>query len=121
MHESYPDIRDRIEEDPTWYDSNGTPRYGEFSPERCPNMYTRTVFLLRIACQHCGREFDVEMHERVFESIEHPQELHYGDPPAHGCTGDSMNCEDLEVLEVWRANPIEGCWHRHPELEGEIT
>ena len=37
MKESYEDITSRIPESPSWYDQNGTPRYGEFSPERCPN------------------------------------------------------------------------------------
>jgi len=119
MHEGYPDIRERIDEEPSWYDANGTPRYGEFTPERCPDIYAHTVVLLQIECQACGRRFKVEMHAGVFEHIEHPQELHYGDPPAHGCVGDSMNCLDLKVLEVWHTNRIEG-WTRHTELEGKI-
>lgn len=119
MHTGYNDIKERIDEEPTWYDVNGCPRYGEFTPEHCPNIYARTVVLLCIACQACGEEFCVEMHGDVFSDIEHPDKLHYGDPPIHDCVGDTMNCEDLEVLQVWhRDSP--GEWERHPELEGPI-
>jgi hypothetical protein len=27
--------------------------------------------------------------------------LHYGDPPNHGCVGDTMNCEDISIKEFW--------------------
>ena len=61
MHANYFDIISRIDEKPTWYDQNGTPRYEEFNPDLCPNIYAQQVFLLKIACQACGEEFDVEM------------------------------------------------------------
>jgi hypothetical protein len=33
--------------------------------------------------------------------------FHYGDPPAHGCVGDTMNCYDLRIVEFWvKDNPF---------------
>ena len=120
MHESYVDITSRIDEAPTWWDENGTPRYGEFSVERCPNIYTNQIVLLRIRCQACAREFDVEMHAHWFVALPSPKNLHYGDPPVHGCVGDTMNCEDLEVLQVWVRRSDAEDWDRRLDLEGPI-
>jgi len=121
MHESYIDITSRIKEEPNWYDENGVPRYGEFTPERCPNIYSNFVVLARIACQDCQREFDVEMHANLWGwKISHkPSKWHYGDPPIHGCVGDTMNCEDLSILQVWRRESF-GDWERIENLEGSI-
>ena len=127
MHENYTDIRERIAEEPTWYDQNGTPRYGLFHPDMCPNIYADECVLLRIACQYCAEEFDVQMSGGVLNHIENPKKLHYGDPPIHEnnhgewcAAGATMNCEDISVLQVW-LRPDFGTWTRHPELEGEIT
>jgi hypothetical protein len=61
--------------------------------------------------------------------------IHYGDPPSVGCcpAGDTMNCEDLAVVEFWRRGwdqtkaadgvPLAdilhkmNTWHRVTELE----
>ena len=118
MRNNYEDIRSRIAEQPSWYDSNGAPRYGEFEPSMCPNIYARQVFLLRIACQRCGEQFLVEMNSGWFNKIYEPRILHYGDPPVHGCVGDTMNCDDLEVVQVWNREDCE--WVRHSEMEGVI-
>lgn len=121
MHHHYDDITSRIAEEPFWYDQNGTPRYGNFTPEACPNIYSNQVILLRIACQRCKKEFLVEMHAGFFEEL-NPKKLHYGDPPSHGgvdCIGgDTMNCDDIEVVEVWYRRDFE--WERKSELEGLI-
>jgi hypothetical protein len=120
MYAAYDDIRSRIAEEPSWYDENGSPRYGVFSRELCPNIYAHEVVLLRIACQACGRRFDVEMNGDTFYHIRHPKNLHYGDAPRHdGCAGDTMNCEDLAVLEVWQVNDRQE-WIRRSDLEGLI-
>ncbi len=121
MHASYDDIRQRIAEEPTWYDQNGTPRYGKFEHERCPNIYATTVVLLEIACQDCGYIFHVQMSRWMMDMDRCllPKQWHYGDPPQHRCIGDSMNCDDLAVLEVWqRENMLN--WKRHSELEGPM-
>lgn len=118
MHARYNDIISRIPEAPKWYDQNGVPRYDNFSPDYCPNIYSDGVVLLRIACQHCDRQFDVEMHSDSFAPIKHPQKLHYGDPPSHGCVGDTMNCEDIAVLQVWYRKKLD--WKREKKFEGPI-
>ena len=107
MNHDYQDIRSRIAEPPAWFDSNGTPRYGEFKPEACPCIYADEVALVEIACQLCGEVFHVEMHHSLTERgpklADHVRGagIHYGDPPAHGCTGDTMNCLDLRVVQFW--------------------
>src|SRR3989304_6539495 len=119
MHEGYEDIISRIPEPPSWWDQNGTPRYGKFHPSACPDIYSNEVVLLGIACQDCAREFEVEMHSSLWSTF-HPVKLHYGDPPRHGCVGDTMNCEDLAVLQVWHRPYETHEWERRPELEGLI-
>lgn len=128
MHESYIDITSRIEEPPTWFDENGVPRYGKFTPHRCPNIYNNVIVLFEIACQDCGRRFSVEMSgERPmkgwkpeYDHFYHPlvvtSELHYGDPPAHGCVGDTMNCLDIRVLAVYKRTRRMD-WRRQRKLE----
>jgi hypothetical protein len=123
MHENYNDIKDRIEELPYWYDEYGTPRYGAFDPDLCPDIYSSHVGLFLIACQHCGKTFKVEMHADIWDrNLRHPpKKWHYGDPPVHNCTGDTMNCDDLEVLEFWnKDNRKDPRWERVPEFEGKI-
>lgn len=44
--------------------------------------------------------------------------LHYGDPPAHGCVGDTMNCYDLRILEFWYQDNHD--WQRIESLETEL-
>lgn len=120
MHETYTDITSRIAEEPSWYDQNGTPRYGEFVPWRCPNIYSDNVGLFCIECQMCAARFSVELHTGIFESLEnHPHTWHYGDPPAHRCAGDTMNCNTIAVLEFWHRESA-GRWRRCPGFEGAI-
>lgn len=121
MKENYLDILSRIDEEPTWFDQNGTPRYGEFHPDGCPNIYSHLVVLMRITCQACYRPFDVELHDSSWgrKELLPPKKWHYGDPPRHDCVGDSMNCEDIEVLQVWSRDDC-GDWIRCPVFEGPI-
>lgn len=123
MKENYEDIKSRIEDPVRWYDSNGTPRYDKFSPDLCPNIYANMVVLLDIECQYCHEAFAVEMHTSSWSDRGHPpKKWHYGDPPIHGCVGDTMNCEDNVVMEVWVQNGgkniLLGRWKRMAELEG---
>jgi hypothetical protein len=139
----YGDIIDRIEEEPIWYDQNGVPRYEKFKPDLAPNIYADEVILLEIACQDCGRKFLVEMnweHTDLYllrHSIPNPSfsevmrgwlktdkkeeswpPVHYGDPPSHGCVGDTMNVYDLRILEFWRKENFD--WARKTEFELEL-
>lgn len=133
MLAAYDDIRSRIPEEPKWFDSNGVPRYDAFSPEAVPDIYANEAVLYRIQCQACGLAFDVAdelsstdiilkrgtpLHEQITTGS-----LHYGDPPRHGvngdtghlCAGDTMNCEDIRVLEYWRRESLD--WERDQRLE----
>jgi hypothetical protein len=131
MKASYDDIRSRISEAPKWFDSNGVPRYDQFDPRLCPNIYADEVLLLRIACQACGERFSVEMHCDHLRRIMRPERKafseqttagsipHFGDPPRHGgCSGETMNCEDLRVEEFWQRNEATRReWTRRADLE----
>ena len=118
MKESYDDIKSRIPEEPSWYDENGTPRYGKFVVSRCPNIYSDYVGLFRISCQACGQMFDVQMSSGIFSTHTMPSKWHYGDPPIHGCVGDTMNCNDHEVTEFWVRTS--GVWERAARFEGAM-
>jgi hypothetical protein len=122
MHENYEDIKSRIDEKPKWYDQNGTPRYEEFHPKYCPNIYSNQVILMLVECQDCGEKFEVEIHASIWgeRSSTPPRKWHYGDPPAHGCVGDTMNCVDLEVWERDMRREPNGDWEQRPLLEGDV-
>jgi len=128
MNADFLDITSRISEPPTWWDSYGTPRWGEFHPNMCPNIYADEVVLMEIECASCRKRFNVEMHHdmsaEIFRPITHqrlskrPQSLHYGDPPRHNCSGggETMNCDDRKIIEFWRKNQNYD-WERVPALE----
>ncbi len=135
MKPSYKDILALTNAEPLWYDANGVPRFQPFSTELLSSVYARECCLLEIACQNCGQRFHVEMVQSTgaaalgqslaqaasesMGSEPFGSTLHYGDPPHHGCTGDTMNCQDLRILEFWaRDTPF--AWTRHPELEQEL-
>ena len=60
MLNDYSDITSRIAEPPKWYGELGEPRYCDFNPWAC-GVYADEVALLLIACQACGREFNVSI------------------------------------------------------------
>lgn len=122
MHHDYPDLRILARgAPPVWYDENGTPRWAPFNRFLCPNIYASWVVLLMIRCQHCDQLFFVQMsgHWLTPLSENGARNLHYGDPPAHYCTGDSMNCDDMMVVEVWRKD-ADLNWFRSKEEEGPV-
>jgi len=108
---SFKDITSRIKTKPTWWDENGTPRYGKFGPMESPDIYATQVLLIKIGCQSCDETFLVEMSYGRYDELYYtyprgpfdPKKPppHYGDPPIHGCVGDTENCTDLEVVEFW--------------------
>lgn len=110
----FDDITSRITEKPSWYDSNGVPRYGKFNPEMC-GVYAKYIAYMEIACQSCDKRFEVAS-EVDMMSVREPVRptlagkssawhcigsFHYGDPPAHGCIGDTMNSIPIRVIEFW--------------------
>lgn len=136
MHGTYEDIIKRIDEPPKWYDENGTPRYDAPRPDLAPNIYASQVIFMLIKCQNCEKEFVVEMsYERNYperelasftERLENiPKNyvifpIHYGDPPRHGCIGDTMNSIPLKILELWEEK--KGVWKKNEKWSGvDIT
>ena len=139
MLPDYEDIRSRIDEEPTFFDKRGVPRYGEFHPNML-GVYDDHALLIRIGCQNCFKTFLVSTSWHKYHYIYRQQDVppietvieryHYGDPPRHGCVGDTMNCFDLEVVQAWEQAPLttnkgQGLkltdrWQRLPEHEGPM-
>lgn len=127
MLPAYQDIRDKLGE-PIWFDDKGVPRYRSFHPDMM-GVYVTFAALLEVKCQDCGQTF------RVGQAISHsgaqqrdldevlptPQGVggfHFGDPPRHGCVGDTMNSLPVRVLQFWRKDgdtPQE--WRRDRDCE----
>jgi hypothetical protein len=137
VHNDYHDITSRIKEEPKWYDQNGAPRYDAFNPMDVPNIYATEVVLVKIKCQDCGKEFMVGMgfcemdklynlrassyEEDIRQYLKDDEQhywfpVHYGDPPSHGCVGDTMNCIDIKIVEFWKKEKYID-WVRKPEYE----
>jgi hypothetical protein len=138
MLAKFEDILSRVKEKPSWYDCNGTPRFGKFNPELSPNIYADEVLLVRIRCQNCHEEFLVEFNFDTSKKIWNPdrksfeeyikngelEAIHYGDPPRHscydddrGCVGDTMNCDDIEIVEFWKKKGKWPEWKRMKKME----
>jgi hypothetical protein len=62
MHPDYSDIRDRIVEQPAWYDVHGVPRYGRPPEKLIP-------FMRCIKCQRCGEEFRVCLVGEIYHTL----------------------------------------------------
>lgn len=134
MKHDYDDIRSRISEPPTWWDEAGVPRYGTFRPDVVASSAVE-IILLRIACQSCGRPFDVCMtwsardRHHCIPSLAGRipiGRVEYGDPPNVECcpVGPTMCSEALRVLEFWRQAPyVPGGpqWERVPDLEIDVV
>jgi hypothetical protein len=118
---SYSDIREKLGE-PEWFDPNGVPRYCPFHPDAL-GPYEKFVAFVLIACQSCGQRFHVAVSQRlwdgpfVFPTPEGIGAFHYGDPPIHGCTGDTMNCDTVRVVEFWRRDASRFAWARDDVYE----
>lgn len=131
MLRDYKDITDKLGP-PQWWDDNGCPRYCPFKPDEC-GVYDQVVALIEIACQDCGRRFLVAVSfDRIslwrtearkpsgmsfYPSAESINAFHFGDPPQHGCVGDTMNCDTYRVIEFWRKNESSFDWERVAEYE----
>ena len=119
MFRSYQDIIAKAGE-PIWYDQNGVPRYVPFHPRDGVGVYVNHAAYMKIACQACKREFYVasEFGDDSLDFGNQPMlpqnptlpidscwdavgSFHYGDPPCHGCIGDSMNSVPLEIIQFW--------------------
>lgn len=148
MLPDYDDIREAVGRDrpPLWFDGGGVPRYAPFTTQML-GVYDDFALLVRIECQSCQQRFLVGTGWTRFSLRRDPVEewtlealaerYHYGDPPIHGCVGDTMNCVDLEIMEAWekvgeteeRESPTGSKynvytvlpeWTRRPDLEKHI-
>ena len=122
MHHHYDDIRDLTEKEPLWWDECAVPRYCEFEPDAASNIYANNVVLFTIACQSCGRRFNVCLSESVIDtpSLQDAARegwLGYGDPPNIRCcpAGPTMSSFSLYVSQFWTRKLSN--WRRVPELE----
>lgn len=129
MKQYYQDIlnlANKIGDKPKWWDSNGVPRFCEFNPRDSSNIYADEVILLKIACQSCAHQFDVELNTNSYDKVaiknfkkfaERPQDIYYGDPPNIKCcsTGPTMSSISLFIIEFWIHENLK--WIRRPELE----
>ena len=90
MRSYYKDILDRIDEEPSWFDDFGVPRYCSFSPQELSNIYATEAALAEISCQSCGHSFKVALTGAFANSafsLGDEIRLHrvsYGDPPQCG-------------------------------------
>lgn len=115
MLPDYQDIKDAAgNKTPVWYDGNGVPRYAPFHPHML-GVYDQFALLMEIQCQSCNRKFLVgrgwQRHEVRFanghtEVITHTlrdlaETWGYGDPPRHGCIGDTMGCIPQRIVQAW--------------------
>jgi hypothetical protein len=120
MHIRFDDILEKLGE-PKWYTIHGYPRYCDIDPKEL-SIYAHTAVFYRIACQDCGKRFTVgeATHHMSEHPMEKPNHLHYGDPPRHDCpgAGESMNCDDLWVIQWWERPDRE--WIRIKSKEVEI-
>jgi len=132
MWAKYEDITSRLGK-PLWWDERGVPRYDPFTRKLVADIYAHEIALVEIQCQRCLKRFDVAFSYGPMQQVSNPNwpslseevtddTLHYGDPPIHhgstgqGCVGNTMNCNELRVLEFWRASQ-EYDWERIPRLE----
>lgn len=126
MNRYYEDILSRIAEPPTWFDERAVPRFGEFSPRACADIYAKEVALVLIECQNCGHEFKVCV---SWAYLDDPSPLSeraaagqvwYGDPPNIQCCpgGPTMTSVSRRILEFWQSESWD--WKRVPSLELEL-
>ncbi len=147
MHNNYIDITDRIVESPSWWDVNGTPRYGEFSPASLPDIYADEAVLYKIQCQNCNHFFNVseslsyldkmktimthryitdkekfdmkskEIFSRSLSDSIKDKTLHYGDPPNNGCCNSGATMNCNDIKVLQYWKKKNHEWKRFPEFE----
>lgn len=139
MNCDYADIRERIKEEPLWFDEAAVPRYVHFSPDHLSDIYAREAALVLIACQACQKRFKVAFARNDMDDIRAARDgqeprtiaaqirqnvIHYGDPPNVGCcpAGPTMNSDPLRVLEYWLRNAAtDHEWRRDESLEIDVS
>lgn len=125
MNLFYFDILSRIPEPPKWFDEHAVPRWAEFSPQECANIYAKEVTLLEIKCQNCSRKFQVCISADAYQknSLESEildKSIGYGDPPNIECcaAGPTMTADTIKVIQFWKR--VDHEWVRAESLEIKI-
>lgn len=124
MHAKYSDIRSLIDKEPLWFDENAVPRYCEFHPWECANIYARQAALLLIECQGCAKPYTVALSwgpldpDVALERRVRNFSVHFGDPP-NACeqtcfAGATMNSIPIRCLQFWKR--IDHQWQMIDEL-----
>lgn len=119
MKNDYIDIEEKLGR-PLWWDMHGVPRYVDFDPSNA-TVYSNYVALTTIKCQACGKFFIVAATassydgEIVFPTKIDEGSFGYGDPPVHGCSGDTMMSTPVMIIQFWERKSLE--WSRNKELE----
>jgi hypothetical protein len=123
MRLCYADILEKIEERPKWWDSLGVPRFCDFHPDVCPNLYADEIVLLEVACQACKKIFLVQYEWNSYVSeLPKPSEnvecIFYGYPPHDKCClmGPSQLSTPVQTIQFWVRNKKQA-WIRRAELE----
>ena len=137
MNQHYKDIRDKITEDPQWFDEHAVPRYCKFHPREIADIYADECALFLIACQGCGHRFRVVASRDKMNNILHQmregkpaptlaqlikrKHLFYRDPPNVECcpAGPTMTSDALKVLEYWHRKILD--WERDKKLELDLA
>ena len=130
MLPSYSDIRALTDQEPSWFDHNGVPRYAPFHPSLL-GVYDTYAVLAEVECQACGERLligegkpkhVVHMVAGEPEIIEHDlgeiaRSFVFGDPPRHDCpgAGETMSCIERRIVEAWERVDLD--WVRRPEHE----
>jgi len=124
MRIHYADILGKIKEPPRWWDSLGVPRFCDFHPDVCPDLYADEIILLEIACQECKKQFVVQYDwnsqvSELSKPSENIKDICYGCPPHNKCClmGPSQQSISLRTIQFWCRNKKQA-WIRRPDLEG---
>jgi hypothetical protein len=118
MHRSYKDITD-VAGEPLWWDDHGVPRYCEFAINEL-GVYIKVAVFAEIQCQDCAQRFNVGVGWSPYDFLPDPLDIpmlfpfRYGDPPNHGCIGDTMGTETLAVMGAWKQNK-DFAWEAMPQ------
>lgn len=61
MKQRYDDIIEAVGQEPIWWTMDGVPRFKPFSPYDVSDIYANEAALVEIACQCCGKKYQVAM------------------------------------------------------------
>lgn len=125
MYPIYKDIRERLGT-PKWHDRHGVPRYSDFTPDECAEIYCDWAVLMEVKCQACDEVFlcgnacrrhDFDRNNVVI--IDDPEVallrlFGWGDAPWHDqCSGTTMST-DYRIIGFWHKRRTDYVWESLP-------